>query len=230
MNLSHKVFHLEDAKEREQYSVSINNYLNKYSSELKMNAIRISDDIELNKFIKDNPDFNLNPQGYNLDNIQGWRYGEIGVWASNFTAWKEFLTTASDSVILMEDDILFEEDFIPLLEEYLKELPEDWDAFFFAVPPGQFPKYHTSLDVNHNVCKVYQDHWMLCYVLSRKGASKALEFVARGIDLPLDWFFFRQKHIFNSYAIKPTTRTAVSGSPTETTFQTQVRKIMQIDS
>jgi len=230
MLLTHKVFHLKDAVEREQYATNINNYLQNHSKELVMDAVRISNDEELSKFIKDNPDFNLDPNGYNLDNIQGWRYGEIGVWASNFLAWKEFLTTQSDSVILMEDDILFEENFIPLLKEYISELPENWDAFFFAVPPGQFHKYNSGLDVGTNICRVYQDHWMLCYVISRKGAEKAIQTVAGGVRLPLDWFFFRQNHIFNSYAIKPQTRTAVSGSPTETTFQTQSRKIMNLDS
>jgi len=231
MILSHKIFHLKDAVEREEYFNNINSYLNNYSQELNSKSIKISNDEELNEFVKNNPDFNLNLNGYNLDNIQGWRYGEIGVWASNFLAWKKFLTTQSDYAILMEDDILFEENFIPLLKEYMEELPPNWDAFFFAVPSGQFHKYGSHLEIGKkNICKVYQDHWMLCYVLSRQGAEKALNIVSNGVNLPLDWFFFRQKHIFNSYSIKPEVKSAVSGSPTETTFQNQERKIMKIDS
>ena len=231
MLLTHKVFHLQDAIEREKYAKDINDYLFTYSKELNTKAVKISNDEQMMDFLKNNSDFKLDPNGYDLDNMRGWRYGEIGVWASNFLAWKEFLNTESDAVILMEDDILFEQDFIPLLREYMKDLPQDWDAFFFVVPPGQFHKYHNGLDINsEKICIVYQDHWMLCYVLSKKGAAKAVETVSGGVRLPLDWFFFRQQHIFNSYALKPSTRSAVAGSPTETTFQNQPRKIMTIDS
>jgi GR25 family glycosyltransferase involved in LPS biosynthesis len=232
MIFTHKIFHLEDAVEREQYAVNMNNYLSSYSTELDVNAVRISNDEELNKFLKDNPDFKLDPYGYELDNIRGWRYGEIGVWASNFLAWKKFLTSSSDAVILMEDDILFEEDFMELLTKYIKELPEHWDAFFFAVAPGQFNKYgpHADIRTGENICIAYQDHWMLCYVMSKKGVEKALAQVSRGVNLPLDWFFFRQHFLFSSYTLKPTSKSAVSGSPTETTFQRQPRKIMTIDS
>ena len=230
MLLTHKIFHLKDAVEREQYTKNLNDYLSSYSKELNINSVKISNDEELIFFLKNNPDFKLDPNGYELDNIRGWRYGEIGVFASNFIAWKEFLNTDSDLVILMEDDILFEQDFITLLTEYIKELPADWDAFFFAVPPGQFHKHSSHLDVGPNTSKIYQDHWMLCYVLNKKGAVKAIETVAGGVRLPVDWFFFRQRHIFNSYSIKPQAKTSVSGSPTETTFQHNQRKIMTIDS
>ena len=231
MKISHKIFHLDSSPEREQYFIAMNNYLQGYSKELNMNTVEIRNQEDLLKFISNHPDFNLDPEGYNLDNMQGWRYGEIGVFASNFIAWKEFVNnTEDDYLILMEDDIMYEEDFKEVLNEYLSELPEDWDAFFFAVPPGQFIKFYGSgADIGlPNTCRVYQDHWLLCYVLNRKGAIKAIETVKQGIRLPADWYFFRQRHIFNSYSVKPNAKFSCFGSPTETTIQKQARKIVSL--
>jgi len=230
--LTHKIFHLDNAEERDQYYLAMNNYLASYSAELNTQSIRISNQEEFENFIKNNSDFNLDFNGYNLDNIQGWRYGEVGVWASNFLAWKAFKESEADYGMFMEDDIMFEPDFMEVLNEYMSELPENWDAFFFAVPPGQFPKYYEQgADIGMpNVSRVYQDHWMLCYLLSKNGVNKALEYTKRGINLPLDWYFFRQKSLFNSFAVKPTSKFVCFGSPTETSFQYQERKVMRIDS
>lgn len=230
MKISHKIFHLEDAVERHDYFQNINEYLKQHSQELSSPSVRISNQQEFEDFLSSQEDFNLSLTGYNLDNIQGWRYGEVGVWASNFLAWKEFLESDADIVILMEDDILFYPDMIERLTSYLSELPDGWEAFHFAVPSGQFHKYTMSLASGENTCGVYQDHWMLCYVLNKRGVKKCLDVASRGINLPLDWFFFRQRHLINSYTIKPETRTSVYGSPTGTTFQNQPRKIMTIDS
>jgi GR25 family glycosyltransferase involved in LPS biosynthesis len=232
IKISHKVFHLEEATERKQYADSINKYLQPYSNDLNTKTIRISDQSDFLKEIQNNPDFNLDFNGYNLNYTQGWRYGEVGLWISNFLAWKEFSKSESNIGIFMEDDILYSSDFIDLLLEYISEIPEDWDAFFFAVPPGQFHKYDSaSMDFGaNNTCRVYQDHWMLCYVLSKSGVLKAIDSVFKGVSLPLDWHFFRQRHLFNSYTVKPSSKFACSGSPTETTFQNQERKVMKIDS
>lgn len=211
--------------------MSMNNYLKQYSTELETETIGISNQTEFISFMSSNLDFNLDLNGYNLNNIQGWRYGEVGLWLSNFLAWKKFFESDSDYGIFMEDDIVYEDSFIEVLKEYLKELPEDWDAFFFAVAPGQFHKYDVYLDFGSlNTCKVYQDHWMLCYVLSKRGVEKAINSISSGVSLPLDWHFFRQRHKFNSYTVKPTSKFVCFGSPTETTFQNQERKVMNFDS
>jgi len=232
MKFTHKVFHLEEAVERQQYVNNINAYLKPHSVELDTKTIKISNQEEFIENILENKDFVLDFNGYNLDSIQGWRYGEIGLWLSNFLAWKKFLDSDADCGIFMEDDIVFKENFIDLLKQYLLEIPNNWDAFFFAVPEGQFHKYNVhGIDIGlKNICRVYQDHWMLCYVLSKNGASKAINSAKSGVSLPVDWHFFRQKHLFNSYSIKPTSEFGCFGSPTETTFQTQPRKIMTIDS
>jgi len=84
--------------------------------------------------------------------------------------------------------------------------------------------------VSENLCKVFQGHWMLCYVLSKKGAALAIKTVERGVSLPVDWYFFLQTHVFNSYTIKPQSKTPVSAAPTESTIQRQDRQVIIFDS
>lgn len=229
MNFCHKVFHIDSNNERDNYTKSINLYLNNHSVELNTPTIKISNQEEYEYFIKENQDFNINPQGYNLDNLQGWKYGEVGIWASNFIALKSFIQSDNDYVILMEDDIIYDDQYMPLLKKYIKELPENWDMFSYFVPKDQKLKYvHEHHDIGKdNVCKSYQDWSMLCYVVNKRSAKKILEIASLGIYLPLDWFFYRQTNIFNCYTVKPYVTIGCKLAPIESTFQKkQERKVL----
>ena len=179
------------------------------------------------KFVEENPDFNVDPMGYNLDNKQGWRYGEVGIWASNWLAWKSFIESEYDYLILMEDDIVLYENFLPELERYMKQLPENFDAFHAFCPSDQNHKYDLSMDFSNEVCSSYQDWSAACYVVSRSGAQKMIYFASRGIKLPLDWFMFRQKNLLSVYTIKPEAKRICDILMIDSTFQTKEdRKII----
>lgn len=219
MKFTHKVFHIDSDSERDWLVKSINIYLSNYSIELDTPTIQIRSDEDLISFYSHNPDFNIDPSGYNLDDIQGWKYGELGIWASNYTAWKNFLKTDNDYLILMEDDITFNQDFFPLLEKYLNELPENWEFFSFFSPADQHHKYNDFISFSENTSFLYQDWSCLCYVLSKKGAEKVLSMMQTKINLPLDWFFYRQKEKFYGYSIKPKSQKGCTLASLESTFQ-----------
>lgn len=223
-NVAHKVFHIESDLGRSEHVNKINDYLSEYSSELDTPTIKISNDKSYQKFCKSNPLFNVNPIGYNLDNEQGWRYGEIGIWASNWTAWHNFLNSDKDYLILMEDDIIYTDKFIELLDKYTDQLPDGWDIFHFFSPADQFHKYNSIHNLpDKDVCSAYQDWSCLCYVITKEGARKLIE-TSSEIRLPLDWHMFRQTHLFNIYTVKPTSEFACDILKTESTFQTKQKR------
>jgi GR25 family glycosyltransferase involved in LPS biosynthesis len=228
MKFCHKVFHLDKDTDRSVYVKDINTYLRDHSKELYTPTIGISSQEEYNNFIIENHDFPIDPLGYNLDNVQGWKYGEIGIWASNFLAYKNFLNTDFDYLILMEDDILFDESYMPRLIDYMSELPEDWDLFSYFVPKDQKIKYQNHHDIERdNVCLSYQDWSMLCYVINKKSASKILNMMQSGFNLPLDWYFYRQTNIFKCYTVKPWVTIGCTLASIESTFQTKEnRKVL----
>lgn len=219
MKFTHKVFHVDSDSERDWLVKNINIYLSKHSTQLETPTIQIRSHEDLESFYKHNPDFNIDPNGYSLDGMQGWKYGELGIWASNYIAWKNFLKTNHQYLILMEDDIRHNEDFFPILKEYLNELPANWEFFSFFSPEDQHHKYNDSISLGENISYLYQDWSCLCYVLTREGAQKCLSMMENKINLPLDWFFYRQREKFNGFSIKPKSNQGCTLAQLESTFQ-----------
>ena len=135
----------------------------------------------------------------------GWKPGELGIWATNYTAWKNFVNSEYDYVILMEDDIILNKNFNHKIIKYIQELPEDWDVFTAYTPPTgnvRYKKNKKSLLIDkENICRVYQSWSCLCYVVSKKGAKKLLKEVEKTVKSPIDNYLFYHTDI-NVYAIK----------------------------
>jgi GR25 family glycosyltransferase involved in LPS biosynthesis len=140
--------------------------------------------------------------------------GVIGVWASNYTAYKNFLETDKDILILFEDDIILSKNFKSVLNSYLMELPEGWEFFSPFVPSDSLFAYNEiehSFNNDYLTCRSYQQWSCATYVVSRAGAKKAVENVeSLGITAPIDWYIFnfRMKQEdaqirFNTYTVKP---------------------------
>ena len=178
-------------------------------------------------FYKNNPKFNINHNGYNLHNEQGWRYGEIGIWASNWSAWNNFLNSDYDYLILMEDDLVCEHNLPQTIESYIKECPKDFHALYINVPGDQLDKYNSNYSFTDNISKAYQDWSCACYIIQKSTISDMISFANTGISLPLDWFMFRQQHLFKIYSVKPESYKACITKHIESTFQNkQERKII----
>lgn len=226
MNFSHKVFHLEKDTFRQDLFENMNRYISNYSKELETPTINISGQIELNNFYKDNPDIVFDKQGYEFNNETGWRYGEIGVWASNIEAYKNFLKSDSDYLILMEDDIEYFDGFFENLVNYMSQIEDEWDLFFYYAPGNtNSGEYYPE---EKDICKAYQDWSCLCYVINKKAAEKVIQDISTSpIKLPLDYYFFKQPEKFNCYTVKPTSKLYCKISGLESTFQNkQQRKVL----
>jgi Glycosyltransferase family 25 (LPS biosynthesis protein) len=139
--------------------------------------------------------------------------GVVGVWASNYKAWKRFLESDYDTFIIFEDDIVLSKNFKLIAEKYLDELMPVWDFFSFFVPNDSFFAYNPQLhDMgDENICRSYQQWSCAGYAVSRRGAEKAIADVeSQGITAPVDWYIFnfRMKQEenqaqFSTYTVKP---------------------------
>ena len=139
--------------------------------------------------------------------------GVIGVWASNYLAYKKFLESDKDVLIIFEDDIVISNNFKTIANMYMSELMPIWDFFSFFVPDDSLFAYS---ELEHNlgeehICKSYQQWSCAGYAVSRRGAEKAVaDIESRGINCPVDWYIFnfRMKQEenqmkFNTFTIKP---------------------------
>ena len=225
MKFTHKIFHLDKDINRNHLYLSMNQYMNNYSQELDSPTISISNQEELNSFYASNPTIKFYNDGYEFNNEIGWRYGELGIWASNITAYKNFLKSDSDYLILMEDDIVYKDGFFSNLVDYLNQLPEDWDVFFYYAPQNKIPSEIYSDD--KDVCRAYQDWSCLCYVINRVTAKIVVDDVSNNqISLPIDYYFLKQNK-YNCYTVKPNSKFYCEIADIESTFQTkQQRKVL----
>ena len=223
MKFSHKVFHLEKDIQREDLFNSMNSYISQYSEELNTPTINISSDTDIENFYIQHPFVKFDKAGYEFNSESGWRYGELGIWASNISAYINFLKSDKDYLILMEDDIEYSKGFFENLVKYMSQIDEEWDLFFYYAPgntnAGEF--YPEEKDV----CRSYQDWSCLCYVINRKAAQKVIDDLYDNvISLPIDYYYFRQPEKYVCYTVKTTSKLYCKISGLESTFQTKQKR------
>jgi GR25 family glycosyltransferase involved in LPS biosynthesis len=199
------IFHVEEdtaiMKTRNELTRVASKILEESFEKLETPTIIIKNTKEVKDFYKKSK-IKIDPLGHFGT---GWKPGELGIWATNYTAWKNFVNSEHDYVILMEDDIVLNKNFNHKIIKYIQELPEDWDIFTAYTPPTgniRYKKNKESLLINkENICKVYQSWSCLCYVVSKKGAKKLLKEVEKTVKSPIDNYLFYHTEI-NAYAIK----------------------------
>lgn len=150
------------------------------------------------------PDYKRDEQAYDAENAvaRGWQLSTIGIWASSYTAYKNFLQSDYDYMLVLEDDLLVKENFMEVLLSYVKELPESWDLFY-NYNPEKNVKVKTI--TSENTCRPNQLWSNACYIISRQGAEKAVASVESqpGAYLPVDWHFLKQQDKFDIYTVQP---------------------------
>lgn len=213
--MCYKIFHIpgdgESWEERESYFNLADSHISKHIAKLDTPTIKIgsySDYARANRM-------------YSLPFLhKEFKFGEVGIWASNLVAMKNFLKTDYEYLMLMEDDISLEPEFIDLLKEYMEELPDSWEVFSYFVHSNQFGRFNESTHIGKNVVLAYQDWSMLCYIIKRSTALKILQNTEYfGVDAPIDHYIFRQPDVFKSYTLHPNAKVGCSLLEVISTFQ-----------
>lgn len=212
MNISYAILHVDKDKERELLFLKNKEYLNNYASNLNQNTYGIYNSSDLKSYLS-------KKIWLGIDSMAGFRYAEIGCWASHHSAWKTFYESEYDYVVIFEDDIEILDGFFENLLENISHIPEDWDAFFALVPEGNFSYYNETHNIgNQYVCRSYQGNWLGGYVLNKSGAKKLLDSSIRGIKRPVDIHVFSSPGLMNSYSIMPNTKMFLAGVELGTTI------------
>jgi GR25 family glycosyltransferase involved in LPS biosynthesis len=167
------------------------------------------------KFIDENPDYKVNTVHDYAQPGETFppSSGVVGVWASNWLAYKAFLETDKEVLFIFEDDIVLSKNFKTITEAYMKELSPLWDFFSLFVPGDSLfaynPEEHEVYE--EHICRSYQQWSCAGYAVNRRGAEKALNDVkTRGITAPIDWYIFNfrmkpevDQMRFATYTLKP---------------------------
>lgn len=204
-SIAFNIFHVEGStdtlRKRSILTARATNQLSSMFDKIDTPTIIIENFNDVKNFYGNN-NIKIDPKGHKG---AGWKFGELGVWASNYAAWKNFAESDYKMLMLMEDDIVLNKDFNNKLMAYVQELPDDWDFFTVYIPSFGNIRYDSSrknLDIgSKNICKVYQSWSCLCYMVSKKGAKKLLKEVTMPVSSPIDhWLFYHNN--LKGYAIK----------------------------
>lgn len=215
LNAAFEVFHIDSGNDHRDQSYQ--HILTTMGSVDRLGSptVYLNSKEKMEQFIANTPDFKVNTVEDYAQPGETFppSSGVIGVWASNYLAYKNFLKTDKELLFLFEDDILLSANFMTIVPFYLRELPENWDFFSAFVPDDSLFAYNKDQhDIDRvNICKSYQQWSCASYVVSRSGAKKAIKDIeSRGISAPIDWYIFnfRMKPepgqvIFNTYTLKP---------------------------
>jgi GR25 family glycosyltransferase involved in LPS biosynthesis len=212
--LCFNVFHIENntyqSVSRGKIKNQVDATMSKFATELDTPTINICSEPSLLSFYNDNDEVAIDPKGIQIapewdpHRTIGWRFGELGIWATNITAWKNFQDSDFEYAILMEDDFDINDKFEEYLTKYMQELPDDWEVLSMYINPNEFTRYSEEYDIGQpNVCKTYHRLSMACYVINKRFVKKALELIKTPITEPFDVYVLNEPYKFNSYSIKP---------------------------
>jgi GR25 family glycosyltransferase involved in LPS biosynthesis len=215
LNATFEVFHTDTGNEKRNRSyegiLDAMSFLPRLGSPtMYLNTLE-----KVKTFVDDNPDFKVNTVHDYAQPGETFppSAGVVGVWASNWLAYKAFLKTDKEVLFIFEDDIRISANFKTISELYMEELMPTWDFFSLFVPDDSLFAYNEVAHGTYeeHVCRSYQQWSCAGYAVSRRGAAKALKDVAtRGITAPIDWYIFnfRMKQEedqmkFATYTLKP---------------------------
>lgn len=197
MKTVYKILHIDHMSERNK-TVKKNSLLMKMFDvdELECSVQDLSTFEKMNNFISSNEGFDV--QYHNkFENPFPHVSGVIGVWASNWVAWKKFIETDADFLIILEDDVVLKVNAIETINKIVANMPEEWDVFSFFIPNDMenfYSEYHHNIE-HPLVCKPYQGWSCGGYIINRNGAIKAIEYLkSNKIDTPIDYFMFLETH------------------------------------
>ena len=199
--MCYTIFHIDDHADKVSFFrkpniAGIKRLLKNKISYLNTTTYKISNQQELDNYNLHNGKFNITVD---------LKYGEIGCLASNYNAWKSFLSSNYDVLVIIEDDAILLYDYVDNLNKYLNEVPSDFDILSLYVSPGKQFKYDSTVHGIEldSICLGYQNQSTLSYAVSKAGARKLANYVDIEVNAPLDLFIYDKNKDTKFYCIKP---------------------------
>lgn len=158
----------------------------------------------LDSFLEDYPNFKIDTGNA----TKPLKYPEVGLWASNYVAIKEFLNYDYEYLLLVEDDVKVKDNFYTKMDEYFNEMPSNMECFLVFKPENIFyiagyealeneSQYHTD---SSKIWKAHQTWSTGAILLNRAGANKFIDYIESGIKGAMDIFLFGSDKTLNVYS------------------------------
>lgn len=133
----------------------------------------------------------------NIEKEPGILDGEIGCTLSHYNIILDAKKRGFDKILVLEDDVVFVDDLNAKFEEFIKQLPEDWDMVYFG-GNHQLP----ITPVNNNIFKITKTWTTHAYAIK----SNLFDVVAelhRQCKKQVDVYYAEIQPKYNCYVFKP---------------------------
>ena len=143
--------------------------------------------------------------------------GEIGVYMSHITLWKQLLESEHEYYMVIEDDVILSPNLL-YLDDIISKLPSNWDFVFLGVNilgcKNQHMEPHSNIDGKNTVVSVTNQLFKVNRLLSecmagafgyivRKKGAMVLFTNALPITMPIDVYIQSNISNINIYALSP---------------------------
>ena len=110
----------------------------------------------------------------------------------------EWIQKDCDDIIIIEDDCLFVENFNEKLEDYIKNVPSDWDMLYF----GANHNYHMgkkTIKINEKCIKLNNSYSAHCVLLKKKVFEELIENI-KNFSIENDVMMSNLQNKYNAYS------------------------------
>jgi glycosyl transferase family 25 len=125
--------------------------------------------------------------------------GQKGCSLSHIKVWEQVAAGTADVVLILEDDAIIPKDFNRKLEEYMTELPKDWDMVLLGGNNIVGKRYSPRLLYADNTIKRDGNYGLFGYLIKKSTASKLLVTCLKmkaTIDTHLNRKFYKNHKVF----------------------------------
>lgn len=194
---AYRVFHLDGADfGRDLNAARIHKTMSKRAIRIDSPTVFIKTQADLEAELARYPQLRFNHWDDGVRKFPA-RLGVTGLWIDTYLMLKTFLESDNTRLFVFEDDIRLSASFHTLTDLYFREVPAGWDIVSLLTPEDTHCRYGEWLNIagNRFICHVFQDWSSAAYVVSRKGAEKAIaDIEANGIDTPPDFYIFNYRY------------------------------------
>lgn len=129
------------------------------------------------------------------------KLGELGLVLSNLEIIKESIKNNFNTILILEDDCFFTDE-IKNIDEYFKQLPDDWDMLYMGGNHNLHVGAKPPIEINSKVIKLhttYSTH----FVALKSTVFNHINVILEKRNVPLDVGYVQLQKVFNAYSFSP---------------------------
>jgi GR25 family glycosyltransferase involved in LPS biosynthesis len=137
---------------------------------------------------------------YNPSIKRNLRHAEISLVLKHIEIIKNIIKNNYNSVLVLEDDVKFVDNFTEKFNEYIKELPDNWDICWV----GSCCNLHANIIEGKHIYRENGSRCTHAFIISLNGANKILSELKYVNDCS-DWFYNKviEKFNLNNFWMEP---------------------------